>query len=50
MAKVEPFEKFSSQYEEWFEANRFAYESELQAVKALLPEEGSFLSKRSFST
>lgn len=38
MPKVEPFEKHASQYEEWFERNKFAYESELQAIKEQLPE------------
>ena len=37
MAKVGPFEKHASRYEEWFEKNRSVYESELQAVKAQLP-------------
>ncbi|MGB7293410.1 MAG: class I SAM-dependent methyltransferase [Thermodesulfobacteriota bacterium] len=40
MAKVEPFEKYTSRYDEWFERNRFAYESELQAVRSMLPEQG----------
>jgi ubiquinone/menaquinone biosynthesis C-methylase UbiE len=38
MPKIEPFEKHASQYEEWFERNKFAYESELQAIKEQLPE------------
>jgi ubiquinone/menaquinone biosynthesis C-methylase UbiE len=38
MAKIDPFEKHASQYEEWFENNKFAYESELQAIKEQLPE------------
>jgi ubiquinone/menaquinone biosynthesis C-methylase UbiE len=38
MAKIEPFEQHAQQYEEWFERNRFAYESELRAVRMLLPE------------
>lgn len=37
-AKIEPFEKYTSRYEEWFEDNEYVYESELQAVKKLLPE------------
>lgn len=40
MAKVEPFERFTRRYDKWFEKNRFAYESELQAVRYLLPEQG----------
>jgi hypothetical protein len=41
MAKIEPFEEHAQQYEDWFERNRFAYESELRAVKTLLPEGGN---------
>ncbi len=40
MAKIEPFEKYSSRYEDWFEVNKFVYESELKAIKAQLPENG----------
>lgn len=38
MAKIEPFEKHLDRYEDWFVRNRWAYYSELQAVKELLPE------------
>jgi len=38
LAKVEPFEEFTERYEEWFEKNRYAYLSELNAVKKLIPE------------
>jgi SAM-dependent methyltransferase len=38
VTKVEPFEKHAREYEEWFERNRFAYESELQAIKEQLPD------------
>lgn len=40
MAKTKPFEENTERYEEWFERNRFAYESELRAVRMLLPEKG----------
>lgn len=40
IAKIEPFEKLSAQYKEWFEVNQFVYESELEAVRVLLPENG----------
>ncbi|MBZ0155554.1 MAG: class I SAM-dependent methyltransferase [Alphaproteobacteria bacterium] len=43
MARTEPFEKHAQHYEEWFEENRFAYESELRAVRMLLPESDSSL-------
>lgn len=38
MVKFEPFENYSQKYDEWFDRNRFIYESELQAVKELLPK------------
>jgi SAM-dependent methyltransferase len=40
MPKIGPFEEYADRYEEWFERNRFAYQSELQAVKSLLPSRG----------
>ena len=40
MARTEPFDTHSSDYEAWFEDNRFAYLSELEAVRAQLPQEG----------
>jgi SAM-dependent methyltransferase len=40
MPKIGPFEKYAGRYEEWFERNRSAYQSELQAVKSLLPPRG----------
>ncbi|MFX1517805.1 MAG: class I SAM-dependent methyltransferase [Promethearchaeota archaeon] len=42
MSKIEPFEKYTRQYEDWFETHTFVYESELQAIKDQLPssEEG----------
>jgi ubiquinone/menaquinone biosynthesis C-methylase UbiE len=43
MARTKPFEEHPLQYEDWFERNRFAYESELQAVKSQLPETGKGL-------
>ena len=38
MAKIEPFEKHATKYEDWFAKYRFAYESELQAVRQHLPQ------------
>lgn len=39
--KVEPFEHYMINYEDWFEKNTFAYEAELQAVRWLLPTSGT---------
>jgi len=38
--KISPFEKYTEQYEDWFEKNRWVYEAELRAVKAMLPPGG----------
>jgi len=38
MAKTAPFDKYASQYGDWFERNKFAFESELQAIKEQLPK------------
>ncbi len=40
MPKVEPFEKHRERYESWFERHRYAYLSELEAVRKLLLREG----------
>ena len=37
MAKINPFENHAQEYDEWFDKNKFVYESELHAVKELLP-------------
>lgn len=38
MAKTEPFEQHTAEYEEWFENNRFVFESELRAIRQHLPK------------
>ena len=43
MPKIQPFERNVERYEAWFERHRFAYESELEAVRTLLPERGEGL-------
>ena len=40
MVKIEPFEKYPLQYEDWFERNRFVYKSELLAIRRLLTKKG----------
>ncbi len=40
MPKIEPFEKNSIRYETWFDDNKHVYQSELRAVRAILPETG----------
>ncbi|MCD4798204.1 MAG: methyltransferase domain-containing protein [Methanosarcinales archaeon] len=38
MNNIEIFENYAQEYDEWFDANRFAYESEVQALKKFVPE------------
>ena len=38
--KIQPFEEYSDQYEDWFEKNYWVYQSELQAIKDQLPKQG----------
>lgn len=38
--KWEPFDKYTNQYESWFEQHKLVYESEVNAVRALLPSGG----------
>ncbi|VGO19919.1 class I SAM-dependent methyltransferase [Pontiella sulfatireligans] len=40
MAKTSAFEKHASDYDQWFEDHRHVYQSELEALKKLLPESG----------
>ncbi len=38
MNSIEIFEKYAQEYDEWFDVNRFAYESEVRALKKFIPE------------
>jgi len=38
--KIRPFEKYTSQYEAWFERHYFTYQSELSAIIQMLPAKG----------
>jgi SAM-dependent methyltransferase len=40
MARIGPFEEYTEKYDEWFETNRFAYESEVRAVASMVPRPG----------
>jgi SAM-dependent methyltransferase len=40
MAKIEPFEKYTNEYEAWFEDNIYLFESELKALRELMPKRG----------
>jgi SAM-dependent methyltransferase len=38
MPKIEPFEKHTQEYEDWFEENKYAYKSEINAIRSILPD------------
>ena len=38
MVKIEPFEKYPNRYDNWFEKHRYVYQSEVKAVKEILPD------------
>ncbi|MHA1771926.1 MAG: class I SAM-dependent methyltransferase [Candidatus Thorarchaeota archaeon] len=40
MRGIEVFEENAQEYDEWFKANQFVYESEIRAVKRVVPESG----------
>ena len=35
--RIEPFERYGKEYDEWFDEHRSIYEAELRAIRALLP-------------
>jgi len=43
MAKHQVFDNYIEQYEKWFEGNYYVYQSELKAIRQLLPSEGKGL-------
>jgi len=43
MAKIEPFESFSEEYDEWFVKNKDKYEAELHAIRNFIPSKGNGL-------
>ena len=43
MAKIEPFESFSEEYDEWFTKNKDKYELELRAIRSFIPSKGNGL-------
>jgi len=38
MAKTKPFDEHLSEYEQWFTDNHFAFESELEAIRKVIPK------------
>ena len=41
MPRIEPFEKYSQEYDEWFEKNAGLYEAELEAIRRLVTPPGA---------
>ena len=41
MPKIEPFEKHSDAYDEWFKKNSDLYDAELEAIRLLIPPPGA---------
>ena len=40
MPKTEPFDQYSDEYDHWFVVNKYAFQSELKAVKSVMPVSG----------
>lgn len=38
MPKIEPFEKYTDRYENWFERNKYVYQSEINSIRQILPD------------
>ncbi len=43
MERIQVFEKWAREYDEWFEAHPFVFESELKALKKFVPKRGKGL-------
>jgi len=43
MPKTGPFDNYSDEYDDWFVINKYAFQSELNAIKKALPENGDVI-------
>jgi len=43
MPKTGPFDNYSNEYEDWFIINKYAFQSELNAIKKALPDNGGIV-------
>jgi len=43
MAKIEPFDQYADEYNNWFVINKYVFQSELNAIKKALPENGNVI-------
>ncbi|MBN1398894.1 MAG: class I SAM-dependent methyltransferase [Bacteroidetes bacterium] len=41
MPRIQPFEEHTDDYEDWFVRNKYAYQSEILAIRKLLPVKGN---------
>ena len=41
MSKTKPFDEYSGEYEQWFSDNYNVFQSELEAIRRVLPQKGS---------
>jgi len=39
MARIEPFNRYLNDYEDWFKEHKYVYESELEAVRHFIPKD-----------
>ena len=40
-SSIDVFDRFAPEYDQWFDAHQFAYQSELAAIRRLIPSQGS---------
>ena len=38
MSKIEPFEKYTQEYEDWFDNYKYVYPSEINAIREIMPD------------
>jgi len=43
MPKTEPFDNYADEYDDWFVINQYAFQSELNAIKKALPNNGDII-------
>ncbi len=43
MPKIQPFEEYANEYDDWFVKNKSVYKAELQAIRDILPKNGTGL-------
>ena len=43
MAKTVPFDQYTDEYDDWFIINKYAFQSELNAIKKALPDNGDII-------